>query len=372
MRILFVPSCLLFAACGGDADPVGLDVLGAGSQDLAMVEIEVLATAADGLSTPSDLAFNPRSPFELWVTNLTDDSITRLDGDDYSNAWTSGGFGQEHFLHEPMSLAFSDFGNFATIHDTDDLTQGTCTPKDFMGPTLWDDSDRFDGAHAGHLDMLHNSPLGGGIAWESANVYWVFDGWNSSLTRYDFKDDHGYGGSYHGDAVVRRYVEGSVSRVEGTPSHLDYDPATRLLYAADTANGRIAVLDTTQGTDGGFVGPDYDGADQQRVNGGVLDGLIDGSSVEVLLTDKGEPTIPSTTLVAPAGLELADGLLWVTDSATSRILAFELDGTLVDWIEMDLPAGSLGGLDIDEEGRIVVVDMIAEEVLRISPAPLVE
>ena len=373
MRVVLVTSWLVFAACAGDEEPRGIEVLGGASHDPAMVDIEVLATAAEGLNYPSDLAFNPRATFQLWVTNYTNNTITKLDGADYSNALTtSGGNGADHFLRQPMSLAFSDFGNFATAQDTDKLTQGNLTPFDFMGPTLWDDSDRFDGTHSSHLDMLHNSPLSGGIAWERDNVYWVFDGHNGSLTRYDFADDHGYGGAYHGDAVIRRYVEGQVSRTEGIPSHVAYDAAAGKLYAADSNNARLAVLDTSTGQQGGFVGPDYDGADQARVDGAALSTFVDGSDIDVVLTEKGEPTIESVTLDKPAGLEIADGFIWVTDNATSRVLAFNMDGELVDWVQLDTPAGSIGGIATDSVGRVVVTDMIANEVLRISAAPEVE
>ena len=39
-------------------------------------------------------------------------------------------------------------------------------------------------AHAGHLDMLHNSPNGAGLAWAGGNVYWYYDGYHHALARY--------------------------------------------------------------------------------------------------------------------------------------------------------------------------------------------
>ena len=39
----------------------------------------------------------------------------------------------------------------------------------FMGLTLWDGNlKEWEGGHLSHLDMLHNSPNGAGIAWEQA------------------------------------------------------------------------------------------------------------------------------------------------------------------------------------------------------------
>lgn len=358
----------LLVACAAEPEPVGLDVLGAGTHDTSRIQVEVVATAEEGLASPSDLAFDPMDESTLWVTNYSDNSITMLSGDDYDVAWTSGSPGQDHFMVAPMSLAFSDFGNFATIHDTDDLTQGTATPEDFMGPTLWDTSDRFDGGHGGHLDMLHNTPLGGGIAWDTGNAYWVFDGYHDSLTRYDFNEDHGYGGADHSDGEVARYAEGEVSRFEGIPSHLDYDQDNALLYAADGGNGRIATLDTSAGEIDGPVFPNYDGTRQYVMSGTGTQTFAEGTPPVVPLED-GEPSIESTAIELPAGLELHDGTLWMTDHATSRVLAFDTEGRLIDWVQLDRPEGHLGGIAVGPQGRVYVVDIEDQEILRISAAP---
>ncbi|MFK7930840.1 MAG: hypothetical protein AB8H79_21835, partial [Myxococcota bacterium] len=349
----------LFAACGGDPDPVGLPLLGAGSHDMAMVQFQVLA---DGFSTPTDVASNPNKPDQLWVSNYGMNAITILSGDDFGSSDTPTGGGANHFLVKPMSLAFADDGHFATIHDTDELTQGTATPEDFMGPVLWNDESNYNGGHSSHLDMLHNSPLGGGIAWAGGNKYWVFDGYNDALTFYDFKGDHGFGGADHSGAEIARYVEGEVSRTEGVPSHMDFDASTDLLYVADTNNGRIAVLDTTTGSRGAAIGPNYDGADQYGMDGATITTFIDGGAIPVVMTEKGDPTIESRTMSQPSGLELHNGVLYVTDAATSTILAFNLQGELIDWLPINRPAGSLGGLDITPAGDLVVVDIEAEEL----------
>ena len=370
-QFVCLAATIALTACG-EPDPVGVPVLGAGSHDRAMVIIDVLASAAEGLSTPTDVAVDPNQPDTLWVTNYDLNAITILSGDDYSDARTPTSGGANHFLVDPMSLAFADDGSFATIHDTDELTQGNATPPDFMGPVLWDDNANYDGGHGSHRDMLHNSPLGGGIAWEDDNVYWVVDGYNSALTRYDFGMDHGYGGADHSDAEVARYVEGEIARVEGTPSHADYDRSTDLLYVADTDNGRIAVLDTTTGTRGGAVTPNYDGGEQYEMTGASLDTLVDGDSVQIVLTEKGEPTIQSRTLAQPAGLVLNQGLLYVTDHATSTILAFDLQGQLVDWLPLDRPGDSLGGIDVLPDGALVITDLEADELIRIRALPAQE
>jgi DNA-binding beta-propeller fold protein YncE len=359
---------LAAAGCGGeeepalaavDPGPAGLAVLGDYTHSASAVDVQVVMGKRDGLAHPSDVAINPSEPGQLWVTNHRDDSIVvgfglGADGVEESEAFSA--FGSEHFLAKPMALAFTDSGRFATIHDTDEKTQGEGgTPEDFMGPTLWDDNmDMFDGGHGGHLDMLHNSPLGGGIAWDQRNAFWVFDGYNRSITYYDFKEDHDYAGADHSDGVVRRYVEGEVKRKRKVPSHLELDRETQLLYIADTGNSRIAVLDTTTGKRGDEVGPNYDGTDQVEWKNASLWSLVEDAEISIGMT-------------APAGLALHDGTLYVSDHDAGRILAFDLQGNLLDWLDLDVGEGALGGIDFDADGALYVTDMAANEVLRITP-----
>ncbi|MCO4748425.1 MAG: hypothetical protein KC912_26790 [Proteobacteria bacterium] len=350
---------LLLSACSGEGIG-GLDVLGGGLNTLDSVQVEVLATSADGLNSPSDVSINPRTPGEIWITNFADNSIIRMNGDTLVGKF--GAPGSEHFLASPSALAFSDFGNFATAQDTDEVTQ-SFTPADFMGPTLWDDSDQFDGGHAGHLDMLHNSPNGGGIAWESDNIYWYFDGAHSSLTRYDFADDHGYGGSDHSDGIIDRYAEGLVRHNKGTPSHMDY--VDGIIYVADSGNQRIVSYDPTTATRQGLIGPDYDGVEMTGHVGGDMFEMSIGSLAPVL-DENGRETVAPTSLGVPSGLEVVEGIIYVSDFGTGNILALSLDGELIDWV----PTGrvnALAGLDVDENGNILVIDMVSHELLRISP-----
>lgn len=336
-------------------------VLGGGTHDIADVVVTEIATSADGLMLPRDLAFQPQVPGELWIVSRTDHSVVIVQDTNLPSQLTSkrveNNSGQ-HFMAQPAALAFGDgTGSFATAHEEDDYTQGpppSGTPQDFMGPTLWTASSAiFEGGDISHLDMLHNSPNAMGIAWEQANVYWVFDGFHSSLTRYDFGDDHGLGGTDHADGICTRYAEGQVVRVPDVPSHVIHDPASGLVFACDTGNNRIVALDPSTGTNGGSTSPNYDGGMQNKVNGAVLTTLVDGVDVG---------------MVAPSGLELHDDLLFVSDNATSRVMAFALDGTLVDWLDTGYPPGTLMGMAFDpRDGSLYVVDAINYRVLRIAP-----
>lgn len=341
----------------------GLPVLGAGAHTPESVVQTVLADGSVGLNRPRDVAFNPSIRGELWIINRATpgtESMTVLSGvgTGSTSAETYSGGGVQHFMAQPSSFAFGAPGTLATIHETDDLTQGPMgTPPDFMGPTLHDSTlPGFNGGHASHLDMLHNSPNGMGIAWEGAgNVYWVFDGYHSSLTRYDFRTDHGRGGADHSDAEVQRFVEGQVAWVENVPSHMEVDPALRILYVADTGNNRIATLDIESGTPAGSIpGYFYDGlaASQMSMMAGTgLDTLVDGTEVG---------------MVQPSGLAIAGSTLFVGDHASGIIYGFDrMTGVLLDYLDTGLGAGALGGITSDDDGNLYYTSL-TDELVQIS------
>jgi hypothetical protein len=334
----------------------GIPALGNGKDALSSIRVNTIAGGGAGLANPTDIEFNPEADDQLWAVNRKNSStvvISKASTDDRSSE-TYDGLGSSHFMSKPAALAFGQPGFMATAQQEDEKTQPS-TPKDFMGPTLWTtDLETFDSGHHGHMDMLHNSPLASGIAWEEKNTYWVFDGYHDSVTRYAFNMDHGPGGQDHSDGVVRRYIEGKVSIAEGVPAHLDLDRETGLLYIADTGNNRIARLDTSTGEVGPRVTPNYDGTDQAKVVGAKSETLIDGSEAG---------------LEKPSGLELHDGHIYVSDNATSTVYAFTLEGELVDSMDVSMfvDAGSMMGLALDTENRIYLVDSKKNRILRLAP-----
>lgn len=351
----------LFCACDPTGTAVegeeetGLPILGDGAHEMSALRIEELLTAEDGLAMPRDLAVHPDDPSQLWVLNRANDSMTIVFGVGTEDAIVDvrNAPGNNHFMPEGSAFAFGLEGTMATAHEEDTLTQGPGgTPADFMGPSLWDsDPEFFDGGHPSHLDMLHNSPNGMGIAWETGNAYWIFDGFHSSLTRYDFALDHGYGGHDHSDGVIARYVEGDVKRVADVPSHMEIDHETNLLYVADTGNNRIATLDITSGDKGSFLFPNYDGGQQYAMDGAELTTVVDGEE---------------NYHAQPSGLALHDGLLYVGDYATGEIVAYTLAGEMVDYLSTGLE-DSLMGIAFDPDGRLYVIDSVGQRVLRLSP-----
>lgn len=400
----------------GDAS--GLGVLGKGTHLRSALTVEVFATERHGLVTPKDIALNPEKPHEFWVVNQGDNSMSVLQGSGAQAAWScnpsffgagdgcdcgcgvvdsdcanssasSCQYGCEglrvnpqdptqcmvgaapsgssastrffkrkstdgsgtHFLARPVGLAFGAHQRLATAHEENRVTQPS-TPRDFMGPTMWTSNvQEFEGGHPSHYDMLHNSPNAAGIAWQSGGIYWVFDGAHNSLTRYNFNRDHGPGGTDHSDGIVHRFVDGQMSYVPGVVSQMAYDSSTGLLYVADTGHNRIVTLDTNSGRQGGAITPNYDGTVQRYVQGATLSTVVNGAGVG---------------LVRPAGLRLVGDTLFVTDNATSRVYGFSKDGELLDWVDMELAAGSLGGLTFDSAGRMYLVDTSANQILRVT------
>ena len=138
---------------------------------------------------------------------------------------------------------------------------------------------------------------------------------------------------------------------EGVPSHLVYENGT--LYAADTANNRIVALNTQSGSIGSNIQPNYDGTVQKMVNNANLSTLISGVNVD--------------GMSKPSGLEIHDNMFFVSDNETSRIFAFNREGQLLDWIDLDLPPDSIMGMAFDNAGMLYVVDAEAEQILQLSP-----
>ena len=158
-----------------------------------------------------------------------------------------------HFMHTASAIAFDNQGFFANTLECKDANNNI--NGFFSGPTLWDsDLSVYGNVNqngpllGSHLDMIHQSPFSMGIDYAGlGNVYWVFDGYHSSIVRYDFATPHEAGGHDHSDGKVWRYDEIEISMHDGIPSHLVFDDNTGSLYIADTGNQRILVFDTLSG-----------------------------------------------------------------------------------------------------------------------------
>ena len=320
----------------------------------------VVANAADGVNRPQDLDFHPAldRAGELWVinqdTSATGGSVAiifgateaepevevRRDG----NAW--------HFMSLPTAIAFSaNTTNFAT---SPEITDANHAGGIFTGPTLWSsDLDIFaqpSGLNGSHLDMLHQSPNSMGIAHEfgDSDIFWIFDGYHEELVRYDFGHPHVPGGDDHSDGQVFRYSDVPIKRVEDVPSHMVHDAGSEWMYIADTAGGRILRVDVDSGTEGAVLPP------------------LNGEPLNENVQMKGEVwEVFADGLQAPSGIDVHDGMVLVSDNATSEIIAFDIDSG-DELGRFEVPARDLMGIKVGPDDLIYFVDRKGHRVMRVE------
>jgi len=343
---------------------------------------EVSVILAAQLDQPSDLAWNPYVPGELWVTSFGDSSVAIISdapSESRSSQRRADPEGASHFMPMPKGLAFG--GRDTTIVDAAgkkvEGTFATCPgiDQDYMGPTLWtsdlrifaigkaDREPPFNGPDTGdegpgsHIDMLHRTPTCTGIAWEGAgNVYWTYSGKLAMFVKYDFAKDHGIGNSDHSDGSVWRYAVKGIGYVAALPSHLEYDATRKLVYMADTGNGRVIAFDPASAMSSHAMSEE-DNVDHLAV---ALD--MNGGEVHDLIPK-------SAGLKKPVGLAIREDKLYVSDNDTSMIHRFTLDGAPSGAIAIDsVKHGGLAGLAFGPDGKLYFTDMLGNRVLRLDNA----
>jgi len=354
----------------------GIDLLGHETHSMDAVQIEVIATASEGLKRVMDLEFNPLVAGELWTISSQNDSVTILHGGDGSEPEYETIIDPYamHFMDSPSAISFADNGFFGTTQESANTYNGMAAPNYYMGPTLWkSDLDIFGHSNpdaveylsdlygfyadlGAHYDMLHDSPLATGIVWSHDNVYWVFDGYHEAVSRQDFVEDHGMGWDEHEDGEILRYGSGQFSRAEGVHSGMSLDSDTGMLYIADSGNGRVVVLDTASGT----MGARAEGASNVgtwEYNQYPVHNLMDGADIQTLVGEG---------LTTPSGLVRYNDHLVVADHGTGIVHAYTLEGVEVDYLDTGLGSG-IQGIRIGPDGNLYVAHSVNNEVLRISP-----
>lgn len=320
----------------------------------------VTADARSGLDIPRDLEFHPIRPNELWVVNRAFDGTVT-----YYNAGTPQQIADmredvygNHFMEEVSAIAFGADGFFGTAQETNNTYDNQAPGNNFMGPALWtSDTNIYDRVHqndqllGSHMDMLHESPYGMGIAHDHDNAYWYFDGYYGNIVYYDFQDDHGPGQDDHSDGIVRRYMQAYVSRIPGIPGHMILDKSSGWLYTCDPGGRRITRLNTETGVR-------------------FRDGNIDGSQMEYLeeysqMENAEYEVFATENLQRPSGIELFNDMLFVTDNATGEIIVYDLDGKELN--RLQTPAESIMGITIGPDEKIWYVDAESDQVVRLDP-----
>ena len=334
----------------------------------------VIASSTDGLDEPRDLEFHPgigRSD-ELWVVNRADDSMVILHetGTPEQTSEERLDAYRNHFMEEVSAIAFGAYHDefdyqFGTAQESRNTYNGASNPNDFMGPALWPSSlDHFavenqngeNGLLGSHIDMLHESPLGMGIAHDYDNVYWYNDGFYNELVRYDFQQDHDTGEHDHSDGIVHRYSEIELSRFAGIPGHMTLDKDTGILYISDTGANRVLWVNTHDTT---ITSVDiYD--DPTRVE----------SLAEYMRVTDVEWGIFDTGISRPSGIALHDGTLFVSQNGNGKITGFNLDSDGKGFSNsrtVNTNAGSIMGLEVGPEGKLWYVDSLNNIVVRLDP-----
>lgn len=339
--------------------------------DEYLMDVPVLSQVADAdqdILVPRDLDFHPdRSRNELWVINKdifnTGGSTVKFT----SPGETGGSFlyqrdpAARHFLSLPTGIAMGDNNGFATCPGVYDANGNQSTTTPFTGPTLWSADpaiyaqNQF-GPLGSHLDMLHVTPRSQGIAHERWNKYWVVDGTNRDVVMHDFKGDHGPGQDYHGNAIIHRYTQVSITRDPNNHivSHCVMDKSSGWLYIVDHGGQRILRLNTRTGNLAGnpTFGPFEQYVQYRNVTGATLEVIVNSGLQE------------------PAGVEVVGTSLYVSDHGTGEIIIYDMANGFAERGRIAATPGIMG-IKAGFDGRLWYVNATNSTLVRVDPASMV-
>lgn len=347
---------LILIACTGpegEEDPGLPSPIGQGDGSPGSVSWTLILDDGDRLTDPRDLAFDEEG--RLWVANREDDRtfIVSDPGTSEQDKERVLDDRNGHFMEETGALSFDGNGQFGSCGEGLNTYNGMAEGNGYTGPVLWSTSlDIFGEVDpiglGSHLDMLHESPNCVGIAWERDNVYWVFDGENGDIVRYDFQGDHGPGMDDHSDGIIDRVTGVSVEFEAGVPGHMAIDPETGILYVADTGNDRVIWIDTATGEEGDRL---------RSIDAGVEHNELDDVESGELIAE----------IDTPGALALGVGHLFVAEWSTGVIYEYDLDGTELRSLDTGLGAEAITGIEIGPDGKLWVLDNAGVTVSRIDP-----
>lgn len=327
----------------------------------------IIATSSDGINQPRDLDFKPFTN-ELWVVNYG-----TVNGGGSTTIFYNAGLPNQtsqfrkdshtsHFMVYPSALAFSDIGEFGT---TGEIKNSASPNSTFMGPSLWSaDTNIFgkvfqnnwvNGYPLGsHLDMLHQSPFAMGIAHDSAKAYWVFDGYNSNICKYDYVADHSPGYDNHSAGKIWRYTDVNVLRAPGIPSHMVLDKTSKWLYIVDAGNKKLLRILSTSGTIAGNLSVPNTASEPL-----VSYKAVTGCTQQVI----------DTYTSQPCGIDYYNNRLIVGDYATGDIRVYDTSVPTPTLIGI-IATGQSGimGVKIGYDGKIWFVNNTQSKIVRIDPS----
>lgn len=324
----------------------------------------IVANSSNSINKPRDLDFKPNSN-ELWVINYG-----TTNGGNVIILFNAGQPNQtsqyrkdshtSHFMIYPSALAFSDIGEWASTSEIKNTSSPSST---FMGPSLWSGDTNItakvfqnnwvSGYPLGsHLDMLHQSPFAMGVAHDTAKVYWVFDGWNSNICKYDYNVDHSPGYDNHSAGKIWRYTDVVVTRAVGIPSHMVLDKSSKWLYYVDGGSKSVKRLNTLTGTIvGNLTAPNEQLTSYKNVTGAT------------------QQTIDTYTS-QPCGIDYYNSRLIVSDYITGEIKIYNTAAATPSLMGI-IATGQAGimGVKIATDGKIWFVNNTLNTVVRIDPLP---
>ena len=324
-----------------------------------------IANSTHQVNNPQDLDFVPGRQNEWWVLNKEANVGSTVLIFDAGLPTQSSQFRRdshnEHFMARAVAIAFGANNYFVTAQEI----QNTAGPgSTFMGPALWSsDTSIYARQHqnnwvpgellGSHIDMLHQSPYGMGVAHDNANVYWYFDGHNGNICKYDFATPHGVGEDDHSDGKIHRYTDVTVTRKPNVPSHLALDEANKWLYIVNGGANKVMRMKTNTGTVGATLPVPPSGgeplAEYKAVTGATKEDVV------------------TSGLTSPSGIDYRKDRIVVSDYATGNLYIYNVTtspATLVGTIVTGGPG--VMGVRIDYNNRIWYVNATTNKVMRIE------
>jgi hypothetical protein len=174
---------------------------------------------------------------------------------------------------------------------------------------------------------------------------------------YDFVEDHGPGNSEHDDGRVLRYQGMGLSAINHTiVNHLVLDNDKKWLYFVDGGNQRVMRLDITTGTTNGYPswGPQETLAEYQKMTGFTWEEVI------------------TTGLVQPAGIDIIEDRLVVTDYSNGDIVFYDVNtipATEIGRIQTNEPG--IMGTVIGPNGMLWYANATLNKVVKIEPSTII-
>lgn len=334
-------------------------VLGNGDGTPQSVYLEVLV-GPTWLYRPTDVAFGGRQRDECWVTDHAADAFVVVTDTESRKPTVRRFVDYRHvYARSVTSISFGERGTFATCQESDGAILADGSPNYLAGPTLWPASiDLFVALNEStlkgpFLERMRSSPLCMGVESVGNQTYYVLNGLTGDVDRIDFAPLSRPGGKGKPSGTKFRMIEGLVSRVPGVPSHMAFDAKTGWLYIADTGNSRVVRLDTQSGRAGNLI---FDNPDP---------GTTYNKWKELIVEDF--VSKESNRLSLPSGIVVVGQHVIVSDFATGQLLAFGPNGDLVQTLDTGRGSMAVCGLDVDRKNRLVFVDSVQREVVRVHP-----